>query len=143
HATVATPTVALSPTKNGWYVHELQLPTVTTTVAPTAANPQTVPTAAPTVAPIIMVPTEATPTVATPVPTVPKHEQSQQLSRYEAECDLLTLLALGETIESQDHLAARWGVRKDAVSRWLKDWEKRGLIPPRRTVGRMKKICAV
>jgi hypothetical protein len=146
HATVVTPTVPPSPTKNGWYVHELQLQTVTLPPSEEEIITADAPTVAPTVAPILSAPTVAIPMVATPptvaTTTVPKHRRSQQLSRYEAECDLLTMLALGVTIESQDQLAARWCVRKDAVSRWLKDWEKRGLIPPRRTVGRTKKIGA-
>lgn len=63
-------------------------------------------------------------------------------SKTEAEADLVTRLALGETVSSQDGLANRWGVNKATVSKWLKEWEHRKLIPARQQIGRQKRLMA-
>lgn len=63
-------------------------------------------------------------------------------SKTEAEADLVTRLALGETVASQDDLANRWGVNKGTVSKWLKEWEQRQLIPARQQIGRCKRVKA-
>ena len=63
-------------------------------------------------------------------------------SRDEAEADLVTRLAFGETVASQDDLAARWGVNKSTVSKWLKAWEREQLIPARQQIGRVKQLTA-
>lgn len=61
-------------------------------------------------------------------------------SRDEAEAELVTRLALGETVASQDDLAARWGVNKSTVSKWLRSWEREQLIPARQQIGRCKQL---
>lgn len=61
-------------------------------------------------------------------------------TREECEADLLTLLALGQSVPSQRTLAERWGRPKQTVSDWLTTWEADGLIPSRRQVGREKMI---
>jgi hypothetical protein len=63
-------------------------------------------------------------------------------SKTEAEADLLTRLAFGETVARQDELAARWGVNKGTVSKWLKDLERQKLIPARQQIGRCKQLVA-
>lgn len=63
------------------------------------------------------------------------------LTKELAEQDLVTLLALGKPIASQDVLAQRWNVPKPTVSRWLRDFEDRGMIA-RETKGRSKQIVA-
>lgn len=63
-------------------------------------------------------------------------------SRDEAERDLLTLLATGATIGSQDELANRWTVDKGTVSKWLKDMRNRRLIPAAQRVGRCHRLVA-
>lgn len=63
------------------------------------------------------------------------------LTKELAEQDLVTLLALGKPVESQDVLAQRWNVPKPTVSRWLKDFEDRGMIT-REAKGRSKQIVA-
>jgi len=63
-------------------------------------------------------------------------------SREEAERDLVTRLALGETVAAQDELADRWGVHKATVSKWLKVWEADGLIPARRRIGRTMQLAS-
>lgn len=49
---------------------------------------------------------------------------------------MLTRLALGQTIECQDDLAAAHRVHKGVVSKWLRDMRERGLIPAAQRVGR-------
>ena len=63
-------------------------------------------------------------------------------SKVEAEADLVTRLALGETVASQDDLVARWGVNKGTVSKWVAEWERRQLIPARQQIGRRKRLAA-
>ena len=62
-------------------------------------------------------------------------------SKAEAEAALVTRLALGETIPSQDTLADQWLVNKGTVSKWLGDWECRQLIPARQQIGRCKQLA--
>lgn len=62
-------------------------------------------------------------------------------TKIEAERDLVMLLAMGTTIESQDWLADRWGVGKGTVSKWMVDWEERGIVT-RAQAGRCKQIVA-
>ena len=45
-----------------------------------------------------------------------------------AERDLLMYVSAHGAIPSQDFLAGRWRVNKGTVSRWLHDWEDRGLV---------------
>lgn len=57
-------------------------------------------------------------------------------SRQEFEADVLTRLALGQSIDRQDAFAHEHGVHPGSVSKWLKDMRERGLIPASQRVGR-------
>ena len=63
-------------------------------------------------------------------------------TREQAEADLVTLLALGQSVPSQESLSVRWNRPKQTVSDWLRTWESDGLIPARRQTGRTKMIKA-
>jgi hypothetical protein len=63
-------------------------------------------------------------------------------NRQAFEADVLTRLALGQTIECQDDLAAAHGVHKGVVSKWLKDMRRRDLIPAAQRVGRCHRLVA-
>lgn len=63
-------------------------------------------------------------------------------NRAAFEADVLTRLALGQTIERQDDLAAAHGVHKGVVSKWLRDMRERGLIPAAQRVGRCHRLVA-
>lgn len=63
-------------------------------------------------------------------------------NRQAFEADVLTRLALGQTIESQDEIAAAHGVHKGVASKWLKDMRERGLIPAAQRVGRCHRLVA-
>ena len=63
------------------------------------------------------------------------------LTRELAEQDLVTLLAMGHSIRSQDELAKRWNVPNCTVSRWLSDFQRRKVVECRK-VGRTKEIVA-
>lgn len=82
------------------------------------------------------------PVVETKQPeTPPSKPNGGAVSKIDAERDLVTYLAIHKQVPSQDELAARWQVGKGTVSRWLADFEERGLI--RRTqVGHYKMIEA-
>lgn len=82
--------------------------------------------------------TEPTPVVR--VPRQPAKRKPRVYTRLQAERDLVTRLAFGETIASQDVLAARWSVDKSTVSKWLARWERKRLIPRRQRVGRCKQL---
>lgn len=71
------------------------------------------------------VPAEQVTPVAEPMSPTPK---GGSMTKIEAERDLVTLLALGKAIPSQDWLTERWGVGKGTTSKWLADWEDRGLV---------------
>lgn len=81
---------------------------------------------------------QVTPAVAPEEPPSPK---GGGMTKVDAERDLVTLLALGRPIESQDWLAERWGVGKGTVSKWMVDWESRGIVT-RAQAGRCKQIEA-
>lgn len=100
-------------------------------------------------APVLPTPSPAPPAlVAVPVedeededvPALPAGG-SRVFSKQEALADLLTMTALGQTVDSQDALAARYGVRKGTISKWLTEWEEAGLIA-RAPNGRCKAIEA-
>lgn len=55
---------------------------------------------------------------------------------------LLTDLPLGRSATSQRDLCERFGVARSTMSDWLSEWERSGLIPARRMVGRCKAIGA-
>ncbi|WP_072389830.1 hypothetical protein [Hyphomicrobium sp. CS1GBMeth3] len=63
-------------------------------------------------------------------------------NRQAFEADVLTRLALGQTIECQDDLALAHGVNKGTVSKWLKDMRRRDLIPAAQRVGRCHRLVA-
>ena len=62
-------------------------------------------------------------------------------SKSEVERFVVTELALGRTIPSQQALTERFGRSKSTVSDWLKDWERRGVIPARTQAGRCKMLA--
>ncbi len=65
------------------------------------------------------------------------------MSRDDALADLRTLLKAGQVPESQDWLAARWGVTKSCCSKWLYRWETEGELPGNRlAAGRKKTVVA-
>jgi hypothetical protein len=49
-------------------------------------------------------------------------------------------IGAGRSFPSQDHLATRVGVVKSTISKWLREWEGPGFIPPRARQGRCKVI---
>lgn len=63
------------------------------------------------------------------------------VTKLAAERDLVTLLAMGRTIDSQDELVERWRMhgRKGTVSKWLSEWERSGIIR-RARIGRVNVI---
>lgn len=63
------------------------------------------------------------------------------LDREQAEADLVTMLALGQSVPSQESLSVRWNRPKQTVSDWLRAWESDGLIPARRQIGRQKSLA--
>ncbi len=63
-------------------------------------------------------------------------------SRAQAEADLVTMLALGQSVPSQESLAQRWSRPKQTVSDWLAKWQDAGLIPARQQTGRVKRLVA-
>ena len=62
-------------------------------------------------------------------------------TRAAAEADVIRLVARGEQLPSQDTLARRWRVHKATTSKWLADFERRGLIR-REWDGRHNRIAA-
>lgn len=75
-----------------------------------------------------------------PVPPKPGNRRPVS-TKAAAQADIIQLVTRRETIPSQDTLANRWGVAKGTVSKWLADFERRGLIQ-RETVGRCKMVAA-
>lgn len=65
-----------------------------------------------------------------------------RMTREQAEADLVTLLALGQSVPSQESLSVRWNRPKQTVSDWLRSWESDGLIPARKQSGRVKRLSA-
>lgn len=65
-----------------------------------------------------------------------------RITREQAEADLVTMLAMAQTVPSQESLAQRWNRPKQTVSDWLRAWESDGLIPARQQSGRMKRLVA-
>lgn len=77
---------------------------------------------------------------APPMPPKPGNRRPVS-TKAAAEADIIELMGRRETIPSQDAFADRWGVGKGTVSKWLKDFERRGLIH-RETVGRCKMVAS-
>ena len=61
-------------------------------------------------------------------------------SKAEAERVIVTRLAKGVTVPAQQELVTEWGVSNACVSRWLAEWEWRGVIPARQVEGRCKTV---
>jgi hypothetical protein len=77
-----------------------------------------------------------------PEPLPPKGGNRRRVAtKAAAEADVIQLVARGEPIPSQDTLADRWGVHKGTASKWVRDFEARGLIR-RQDVGRCKMVAA-
>jgi hypothetical protein len=83
----------------------------------------------------------ARPTLNPPKLPKPTRRRHIPFTRLQAERDLVTRLAFGETVAQQDDLVARWHVDKSTVSKWLKRWEGEGLIPARTQNGRCKSLA--
>lgn len=62
-------------------------------------------------------------------------------SRARAEADVIRIVARGEQLPNQDELASRWGIHKGTASKWLADFERRGLVTRERD-GRNKRVAA-
>ena len=54
---------------------------------------------------------------------------------------MIQLIGRGQPLPSQDVLAVRWNVHKGTASKWLGDFEARGIIS-RRIEGRCKIVAA-
>ena len=79
--------------------------------------------------------------VAEPKPNrSPNGPKFGKLSKAEAEQYVVTELAFGRTIPSQDALAAHCGRAKSTISDWLREWERSGIIPARMVRGRCKVV---
>ncbi|WP_020085709.1 hypothetical protein [Hyphomicrobium zavarzinii] len=77
-----------------------------------------------------------------PKPDNPRNGGNRPSSRVEFERDVVTRLALGHSIDSQDALADAHHVNKGTASKWLKDMRERGLIPAAQRVGRCHRLVA-
>lgn len=64
------------------------------------------------------------------------------MSKRDALQHVLTELALGRSVPSQQTLANLSGHDKRRVSEWCREWERNGLIPARTTQGRRKALVA-
>ncbi len=64
------------------------------------------------------------------------------MAKRDALQHVLTELALGRSLPSQQTLANLSGHDKRRVSEWFRDWERGGLIPARTTQGRRKALVA-
>jgi MarR family len=83
-------------------------------------------------------------TEGNPQPPRPGNRQLATKSvatRAAAEADVIRLVARGEELPSQDDLARRWNVHKGTVSKWVADFERRGLIA-RQWDGRCNRVVA-
>lgn len=82
-----------------------------------------------------------------PAPTPPKPGNRRPVvvrsvaTRAAAEADVIQLIGRGQPLPSQDTLARRWGVHKGTASKWLADFEARGIIA-RHADGRRKIVAA-
>jgi hypothetical protein len=94
--------------------------------------------AAPVVAAIPPVDAEDPP-ITEPLPPPTGGSYTKEL----AEQDLVTLLGMGfDPFEKQSALKYRWKVSEGCVSKWIGDWERKGIIPKRVQVGRVKMLKA-
>lgn len=73
--------------------------------------------------------------------TVAQINRATVASKARAEADVIRIVARGEQLPNQDALASRWGVHKGTASKWIGDFERRGLITRERD-GRNKRVAA-
>lgn len=73
--------------------------------------------------------------------TIPTGNPRTVATKAAAEADVIRLVARGEPLPSQDAVAARWNVHKGTASKWLSDFERRGLVSRHRE-GRAKRVAA-
>jgi len=81
------------------------------------------------------------PAPANVVPFAPINATGGRYSHDQAERDLLALLTTSGAVPEQRVLCARWQRPKPTVSRWLDDWERRGLVARQRN-GRGNAVIA-
>lgn len=62
-------------------------------------------------------------------------------TKAKAEADVIRLVARGEELPNQETLAERWGVHKGTASKWLGEFERRGVVTRTRD-GRSKRVAA-
>ncbi len=75
-------------------------------------------------------------------PLPPKGGNRRQVAtKAAAEADVIQLVGRGQPLPEQSILAARWGCHAGTASKWLQDFERRGLIS-RQRVGRCKAVAA-
>lgn len=72
----------------------------------------------------------------------PRPDGSPDGRRDQVLASLLTDLGLGRSAPSQRDLCERFGIPRSTMSDWLGEWERSGIIPARRTVGRCKALVA-
>lgn len=63
-----------------------------------------------------------------PLPPAPPVRKGGPMTKLEAEAYVVTQLALGRELPSQDWLRAQCGLSKATASDWVKEWRRRGLI---------------
>jgi hypothetical protein len=71
-----------------------------------------------------------------PANVVPLHDAKSRTLRT-----IRDELAAGRTFPSQAELCRTIGVARSTMSDWLNEWEVKGVIPPRQTVGRCKRLA--
>ena len=74
-------------------------------------------------------------------PTKPSGGNRRRMTKQETERWLVTELALGRSLPSQDWLPAKTGVGKGTISKWMTEWEDRGIVT-RARAGKCKVIEA-
>lgn len=72
----------------------------------------------------------------------PGNPSNRPSSRQVFEQDVVTRLALGQSIDRQDELADAHGVHKGTASKWLKQMREDGLIPASQRIGRCHRLVA-
>ncbi|HKZ96906.1 MAG TPA: hypothetical protein VJ045_07990 [Hyphomicrobiaceae bacterium] len=73
-------------------------------------------------------------------PLPPKSGNRRVANKATAEADIMCLVARSQALPSQDRLAERWGCHKGTASKWLADFERRGLVS-RAQFGRCKRVA--
>lgn len=68
-----------------------------------------------------------------PAPKAPPKRSSRPMNKLEAERYVVTQLALGRELPSQDWLCEHCKVGKATAHEWVKEWKRRGLVKTERT----------